>query len=431
MLNPTMLRRFLLLILILGLVGCSGPTPVEETPLLEATPTPTVVPIATEETGNPEPEGPTTLRIWVPPQFDPANGSPEGEIFQTQLDGFAMRKPNVIIDVRVKNVEGYGGILDTLTTASAAAPLALPDLVALPRHALETATENGLLHPYDGLTTILDDPDWYDFARQMSHFKNATFGIPFAGDAMVMAYRPDIIPEPPVDWETSLSITSTLSFPAADPAAIFTLSQYQSLGIPLEDENEQPTLDVIQLTNVLSYYQQASASELMPFWLTQFENDEQSWASFLDTQADLAITWTSRYLQAAPADTAAIPILTSDGVPFTLTDGWVWALTAHDPDRQLAAAQLAEFLTTSEYLASWTEAAGLLPPRPSATEAWSDESLKTFANQIASTAQLLPSLEIVTMLGPILQQATISVLKAESDATVAAETAVEKLNNQP
>ncbi|MFN2153266.1 MAG: hypothetical protein ACK2T5_16815, partial [Anaerolineales bacterium] len=85
----------------------------------------------------------------------------------------------------------------------------------------------------------------------------------------------------------------------------------------------------------------------------------------------------------------------------------------------------------TEYLASWTEAAGLIPPRPSATEAWSDDGLRTFANQIASTAQLIPSLETVTMLGPVLQQATISVLKAEANATVAAETAIEKLNNQP
>ena len=73
----------------------------------------------------------------------------------------------------------------------------------------------------------------------------------------------------------------------------------------------------------------------------------------------------------------------------------------------------------------------MLPPHPSATLAWTDESLQAFVNQIAPTAQLVPSLDLITVLGPVLQQATVSVLKAEADATIAAETAVEKLTKQP
>jgi len=426
-----MLRSILLTILIVGLVGCSNPVPTLETPIPEATFTPTPVPVTTEVVNEPEPEGPVTLRIWVPPQFDPANDSPSGVIFQSRLDEFATRKPNVEIEVRSKNVNGYGGILDTLTTASAAAPLALPDLVALPRHALETAAEVHVVFPYDGLSTVLDDPDWYDYARQLSYWQNAAFGIPFAGDALVMTYRPDIVPDPPADWAASLAITTTLTFPAADLNAIYTIAQYQSLGTPLLDENEQLFLDVVNLTQVLSYYQQASAIELMPYWLTQFETDAQSWEAYENSQADMAITWSSRYLQTPFADTSALPMPTYDGETFTLADGWVWALTTGDPDRQLLTAQLAEFLTTSEYLASWTAAAGLIPPRPSATAAWVHQPSQTLVNQIATSAFLIPSLDLVTELGPVLQQATVSVLKAEADATVAAETAVEKLTDLP
>jgi len=429
MFTPSLLRRILILIFIVGLAGCSTPAPVTETPPPEATLSPTAVPVLTEDVIEPEPEGHVTLRIWVPPQFNPANDSPEGAIFQSRLDEFTARKPNIIIEVRVKNVEGYGGILDTLTTASSAAPLALPDLVALPRHASETAVEIGLLYPYDGLTTVLDDPDWYDFARQLSFLQNATFGIPFAGDALIMTYRPEIIPEPPVDWSASLALTTTLALPAANPYATYTLAQYQSLGASLLDDNEQPMLDVVQLTNVLTYYQQASVSELMPFWLTQYETDDQSWEAYEDFQANMAITWASRYLQSPPADTLAAAIPTYDGVAFTVADGWAWALTTNDPDRQLLAVQLAEFLTTSEYLASWTAAVGLLPPRPSAAAAWSDQPSQNLVSLVAPSAQLIPSLEIVTEVGPVLQQAVVSVLKAEADSTTAAETAVEKLND--
>jgi ABC-type glycerol-3-phosphate transport system substrate-binding protein len=288
-----------------------------------------------------------------------------------------------------------------------------------------------VLYPYDGLTSVLDDPDWYEFARQLSYWQNVTFGIPFAGDALVMAYRPSDVPEAPVDWATSLTLTNTLTFPAADSSASYTLAQYQSLGGLIVDENGLAALDVVQLTTVLSYYQQASTIELMPYWLTQFETDDQSWDAYEDGQADMAITWMSRYLQLSRDDTAALPIATNNAVPFTLADGWSWALTTNNPDRQLLTAQLAEFLTTSEYLASWTAAIGLLPPRPSATAAWVDQPIQNLTDQIASSAQLIPSLDLITVLGPILQQATVSVLKAETDPTVAAETAVEKLVEQP
>jgi ABC-type glycerol-3-phosphate transport system substrate-binding protein len=120
-----------------------------------------------------------------------------------------------------------------------------------------------------------------------------------------------------------------------------------------------------------------------------------------------------------------------DGGTFTLADGWVWALTTNDPDRQLLAAQLAEFLTTSEFLAGWTAAVGLIPPRPSATAAWGEGPYQALVSQIAPIARLIPPLDQIHVLGPILQQAMVSVLKAEADPTTAAETAVTKLNDQP
>jgi ABC-type glycerol-3-phosphate transport system substrate-binding protein len=411
--------------------GCSTPVPTQETPVPEATLTPTTAPVVTIDQDEPEVEGPVTLRIWVPPEFDPTNDSAASEIFMSRLDEFAVRKPNVNIQVRSKTVNGFGGILDTLTTASAAAPLALPDLVALPRYGLEAAANIGVLFPYDGLTTVLDDPDWYEYARQLSYLQNTTFGIPFAGDALIMAYRPEIVPEPPIDWNASLAITTTLTYPAADLDALYTLAQYQSLGASVLDETEQPSLDVIYLTQVLSYYQQASASELMPFWLTQFETDDQSWEAYQDSQADMAITWASRILRTPAADSSAIAMPMYDGGTFTLADGWVWALTTNDPDRQLLSAQLAEFLTTSEFLASWTLAIGLIPPRPSATAGWDQQSSQNLINQIAPSARLIPTFDLVNILGPILQQATVSVLKAEADPTTAAEAAVTKLNERP
>ena len=424
--------RFLILLLILALTGCAvappagmaAPTLPPETDL-----SPTATPLPQSGTADAPAEGPVTLRVWVPPQFDPASDTFAAALFQARLNEFAARKQNVQVEVRIKDVEGPGGILDTLHTASAAAPLALPDLVALPRHGLETAAADGVLHAYDGLTSVLDDPDWYSFARQLAHTQNAVFGIPFAGDALLMVYRPEQVAAPPLTWADSLAITATLAFPAADPDALVTLLHYQSLGGALVSEEEQITLDETLLTGVFTYYQQASARDLMPSWLTQYENDAQSWDAYESAQADLAITWASRVLTALSEDSAAAAIPTFDGAPFTLADGCVWALTATDPDRQALAAQLAEFLTTSEYLAAWTEAARLIPPRPGALTLWEAPQSRALLEQIAPTAQLLPSRKVLDAVGPALHPAVTGILKAETDPITAAQDAVTRLTS--
>ena len=420
------MRRFLLILLIILLAGCTTAAPAGETPS-PIPPTPTPIPIPTEDTADPPADGPVTLRIWLPPEFDPANGSPAGEILQAQLDEFTARRPNVIIETRLKDVYGPGGMIDTLSTAAAAAPLAIPDLVALPRAALENAAIKGLLYPYDGLTTSLDEPDWYDFARQFAHLQGSVFGLPFAGDALIMVYRPASISDPPADWSATLGITETLSFPAADPASLFTLALYQSTGGVTLDEEDRPTLDTIQLTDVYTYYRQAGQTGLMPFWLTQYETDAQSWEGFETGQANMVITWASRYLQNPPADGAAAPIPTTDGVHFTIADGWGWALSSPNPDHQLLGTQLAEFLTNSEFLAEWSAAAGYLPPRPSALASWNNIPLQSLASQIATSARLIPSQNVLTTISPALQLSTLSVLKEEVDPVTAAENAVQRL----
>jgi ABC-type glycerol-3-phosphate transport system substrate-binding protein len=372
-----------------------------------------------------------TLKIWIPPEFDPANGSPEGELLQARLDEFSQRRSNVRIETRVKDVEGPGGILDTLSTAGAAASLSLPDLVALPRHPLENAAIKGFLHPFDGLTNTMDDPDWYDYARQLSHLQNSTFGIPFAGDALIMVYRPSILGNPPTDWASSLDVSAetsvSVSFPAADPSSLVTLMLYQSTGGSIMDEENRPTLNAVQLTEVLLYYQQAQQSLLMPFWLTQYESDDQSWTAYRENQTDMVITWASRYMQNPPIDAAGAPIPTSDGNPFSLATGWAWALASPDPDHQVISAQLAEFLTTGDFLAEWSATSGYIPPRPSALSAWANVSMQTLLNQVVPSARLTPSQDILTTLGPVLQDATVDILKEQADPASAAEAAVEAL----
>ena len=184
------MRKFLTFAIVLTLLaGCANISSLlprtEPATAPSNTPT-TFISTATLVPPSATPSGPPTLRIWVPPQFDPFAGTAAGTLLQDRLDAFVDRHPGLRIDVRVKAESGTNGLLNALSTTRSAAPSILPDLVALSRADLESATAKGLLHPMDGLTTLPEDADWFPYARQMARIQNSTFGLPFAGDALAL-----------------------------------------------------------------------------------------------------------------------------------------------------------------------------------------------------------------------------------------------------
>ena len=333
------------------------------------------------------------------------------------------------MEVRIKALDGPGGLLDSLTTASAAAPMALPDVVALPRPDLETAALKGRLPPFEGLTPAMADPDWDDYARQLGRLQNSTFGLPFAGDALLLAYYTAQVPKPPADWGSVLQMNTPLAFPAADPQSLFTLAQYQAAGGVVRDDQGRPYLDPAALEKVLRFYLEASKSGAMPVWLNQVQNDDQAWGAFTDRRASMVVTWNSRYLSQVITNTNAAPLPTENGKAFTLATGWVWSLASSQSDRLEMGAQLAEFLTDTPFLAPWTQAAGYLPPRPSSLDAWTNKDQQLMIRQIVLSASLYPSADVITGLGPPLQQAVIQVLKQQVDPQTAAQQAAASLVN--
>jgi multiple sugar transport system substrate-binding protein len=412
------------------LAGCAGlqlpsfgssSTP---TPAATETRAPTAAP-TTETPGTPA--GPTVLNLWVPPEFDPSGGLLGSELLQTRLDEYTAQRPEVRIEVRVKAADGPGGILDTLSSANAAAPLALPDLALLAREQLETAALKGLLFPYEGLSAPLEAGDWFPYAQQLARVQDSTFGLPFAGDALVLLYRPAEIETTPRDWASALETAKPLAFPAADLGALFTLAQYQSTLAPIFDEEGRPLLEAAALEEVLAFYQQGEAAGLIPVWLSQLTTDEEAWQAYMDARASFSFTWASRYFSSPPGDTSADLMPTRDGTPFALADGWVWALTNPQTDRHSLSVDLAEFLTAADFLADWTAEAGYLPPRAEALAGWSNASLRNLADRIVRSAAVLPPNDVLAAVGPALQEATLNVLRQQSDPETAAREAAESL----
>jgi ABC-type glycerol-3-phosphate transport system substrate-binding protein len=392
--------------------------PVQNTPSLSLTrETSPVTPIL------PETE---TLRIWLPPQFDPASDTPAGKMLQSHLEEYRQRR-GVNLEVRIKTVSGLGGLMDSLSTTSAAAPSALPDLIALPRDLLETATLKGLLHSYNGLTTILDAADWYVYSQELARVQDSIFGLPFAGDALIQAYDQNTISTPPADWAMTLTSGWPLLFPASDPQSLFTIAMYQADHGVLVNEQGRPFLDSKPLSEVLTFYSSARGLGVMPENLTQFQSYQQVWDEFLAHRANLVIVWSSSYLSNQLMESSIAPIPTPDGGSFTLASGWVWALAARQEEHYELAVELAEFLTEEQFLANWTGEIGYLPVRSSSLVGWSDASLQTILNQISTSAHLIPSSVFLSGIDTSLQQAVVQILKGQNDPVTAAQSAASSL----
>ncbi len=435
------MTKLLGVFLLLSLVACSGLT------LQLPTASPAVTPTSTP-TARPTPAPTSTtpaaliLRVWVPVQFAPSSLLASGaansasELLEKRLNEFQASHPEFHLEVRLKTLEGPGGILEALSAASAAAPSTLPDLVALPRPILEAAALKGLLHPFDGMTSLLDDPDWYPYARQLASLQDSSFGIPIAGDALVLAYRKSVLPKPPESWDALEHTKGTLAFAASSSNSEFTLALYQSAGGTLEDGQGRPKLGVNSLAQVLSFYQNSIKSGLISSKLDQLENNEQVWDQFTSKQADMSITWFTSYLQnvniLSPderADVLFAPILSPEKKPYTLATGWVWALSSAQPEKQKLAVQLAEYLSDSAFVSQWVPASGYLPARPSVLLNWPAKQDIPVLEQVVNSAQLLPPADILASISFPLKQATLKTLHQEGTPQAVAQDAANSLKN--
>jgi len=397
-----------------GLISLNTATELPSAPVVTPTPRPSATPNIPVLQSR-------TMIIWAPPQFDPNNGTTAGNLFLSHLDEFLTRRPQTDIQVRVKPLTGEYGLLESLSLTRSAAPIILPDLIALPRPVMEQAFKEGLILPLDGYTETISENDWYSYALDAAHVKEELAGIPFAGDLMVLAYKNDAGEAAPPDWDSVLNAQKTLAFPASDPQGVVTLAYYQSLNGSLYDQAGGFTLEEEPLLDILTYYQHAQAANVMPYWLTQFENDQQSWQSYQDRQSTMAITWSSIYLGSEAPNTSLAAIPTKEGKAFSYANAWVWCVVPSDLETEQIAVELAEYLTTESYLSPWTVEGGYLPVRPSGLARWSEVPFYSTLQQLLPSATLLPGNDLLVRIGPSVRDAVVAVLKDQTEPAAALE----------
>ena len=419
------MTRFLRLttfVLLITLVGCSSLSPVLSTPIPVS---------ATEISATPQP-GPTqsaptkkpkqTLRVWLPPEFDPSAETGSAGLLNQRLKAFEADHPGVTIDVRIKG--GNTSIVDFLATTNSAAPESMPDLIALSYSQMQVAASRGFLHPLDGLTDILQDPDWYVFARELSSVQNAAYGIPFAADVLTVVYRPSLFELPPSDWDSIVKSGAGMAFPASDPYQYLSLALYLSASAQLTNEQGIFTLDEEILVGVLSFYQNAYENGAFPLTIRELQTDLQTLNNYRNGETGTAVFWASSDLGTNSG--AYTALLGLDDAPHSIGNGWVWAMAGSNAENQALAVELASYLVESEYMSEWTYAASFLPTRPLALDGWEDDSVKDAMDDVLLSAHPLPSPEIVVLFGPIMQGALIRIFNGEQ-AEVVARSVIESL----
>lgn len=339
------------------------------------------------------------LRIWLPPRFDPNLESASAQLLKQRLSDYEEMHPGLKIEVRIKAETGDTGLLNSLAVTSNAAPSALPDLIALPRTDLDSAATRSLLHPIDGLSTLLDDPNWYPYARDLGHIQNIGYGLPFAGDALVMVLQQ---PETTIStWEDLFLLEEPFIFPAGDPQGLFPLYLYLSAGGKINSEPGSPALEEEPLQQTLTLLKAGLDANVFSTSLLEMDTFEEAFQAYRTGPARAVVAWSANRQLNENEVMQPLPGLDASS---TFADGWLWALAGTSPENQQLATELAEYLMEADFLSAWTQAAGYLPTQISREHA---------LHEVLESAQEFPSKEALNLLAPILNQAVSRVLNGE------------------
>jgi ABC-type glycerol-3-phosphate transport system substrate-binding protein len=294
---------------------------------------------------------------------------------------------------------------------------------------LSNAVSQQLVYSFDPYSSMIDEDDWYQYARNLTIVGGSSYGLPFAGDSLILLNRPEIIGNQPVTWADVLRRGEPLSFPGSDPQALFTMALYQAAGGNLENAQRLPQLDLEKLTQVFQLFADGGQTGVFPLWTTELQKDSEAWTAYNELRSNWVVTWSTRFLQDPISDTSPLVFPIIKDSPVSIVDGWVWSITDPNMDHHALIAELIEFLTAPDFLRTWSPATGILPVRPSSLGGWQDQNLINMLNQVALSSRVKPRNEVTTTLGPLLSEQVVLILSGKTTAPIAAQTVIDKLGN--
>jgi ABC-type glycerol-3-phosphate transport system substrate-binding protein len=391
-----------------------GEPSISPTPIVEPTGVPETPPDGTP-TLTPPPAGGNVLVVWTAPSHAPSLEIPGGQVLLDQLAAFDETHPDLQVEMLVKAPSGRGGTLAYLRSAPAVAPGILPDLVLLDRDTLVQAASEDLLVPLGGLIdpTLLES--LYPAAVDLGTVEGQLVGIAYTLQTQHVAYRETLFTDPPRSFTDLLESPVPFVFPVGTLGYVSRtiLTQYMAAGGRLVDGGGQPVIDVDALTGVLTLVDDAHEAGVIDPVLFQMTDPDDSWVQYTGRLAALAVVTSTRYLaeQDAVRSTGLSWIPTPDGQPYALVNGWMWAITTRDPDRQAAALALLGSLMAPINQGAYAQAAGWLPSQPAALVVWGDDNrYAVFASSLLPAADMLPDADQQAASGAAIQDALENVL---------------------
>ncbi len=409
------------------LTACANPAPASPDPTAASPPvlfgtaraTVTETPLPTQK----------TLRLWVQPEFDLKGDTPAGVELLEQLQRFEQANSRTQVEVRVKRALGAGGMIDSIRTGLAAAPGALPDVIAIDARNLDTAAADDLILTLDALINPDIMANYYQVALDSGSRDGKLMGLPFAADALVAAYATTAYAQPPTSWATVLESAFPVIIPAADPQSLFAVQQYLSLGGSLQDPSGAVTLNTTKLTELLDLLAAARAARVLTKSTLDFDSGAETWSAYRELRAPLVITSAHSYLQdsAVAANTSAGPVPTQNGKPYVLAEVWSYALVSTDMARDSGAWELLDWLVQPQNLGAWALKAGYLPPHADAVASWPPEAPKDFAHLVLTNADPEPDAETLAVIGPPLEEAVRNVIGGDDATSEAAQKVIQEI----
>jgi ABC-type glycerol-3-phosphate transport system substrate-binding protein len=372
----------------------------------------------------PTPTGVPSITLWLPPAFRPESNSPGGKILQDRIRDYETQHPGVSVIVRIKAATGAGGLRDSLTAAAAAAPGALPDLIALDQSNLRAAAIKGLIYPLEDLLPADAWDACYPYARSMIEIGSRGYGLPFFGDAMVLA---DMLPSGagPETWEQTYARTGAMYFPLGDSHSLFLFYGYYAAGGKPFQSPAGVEIQPGPLENELTWLAMLREHQMLSPRSLQIDSFENAFRS-LEKYGESSATLYSLASQAKGYSIHYLP--TPEGARFSLATGWAWAVATADPDRMRRAADLMRWLSDPEFLAQWTAAQGVLPTSRATLNLWPPSVQRDLLMGISEEALAFPEDEISNSIGPIFSKAAREVLSDGVPPASAAGEAVQAIH---
>ncbi|MCB9436938.1 MAG: extracellular solute-binding protein [Anaerolineales bacterium] len=362
------MRKWLLLCMVVVVVS--------STPVLAQDPTAT-------------PTTPTTVRIWWPDALYPTAARP---VIDDILGEYAQENG---LDLRYFPYS-TGNVVHRLDLTREVAPGAMPDLMLMRRDELTRAASSGLLEPIDGWVPISTSAGMSEDILAMGQYNQVLYGLPYMLEFQHMLYDPTQFEADTVTSEDILESHLPILFPAKPETGMVIndvlMIEYLAAGGSFVGSDGLPTLNEDAVRTVLDFFATGLEAGGFNSSLLQYTYPADYWD--LITADSVSLVESQRFWQqrtSLDSKLTVFPILTPQGQPYLLVDGWVWVLIAQDEGARAEAQRFISWIMATDKLVDIADALQLIPSQQRAQRVLDDPYVEALTPLLTSSALVIQS----------------------------------------